>query len=121
MTYEELLTLLLGWTGRRVQVAIVVGEPLVTIAILDGLLAGGEKLSDGGVDAVAVAFADATAGFLITAALLDGAGWDERDRATLVVRMGPVTLWIALEADQADIPPFERTSISTNPAAGPRA
>ena len=63
MTFEELLTLLLGWVGRRVRVAVATaGEPPVTVALIGGVLAGGEDPSDDGMGAVAFSFAGTEAG-----------------------------------------------------------
>jgi hypothetical protein len=86
VSFGELLALLMGWAGRRVMVAIATAaDPPVMVATIAGRLTGGEELSDGGVGAVAFTFADAKAALVLAPECFEGAGWHERDRATLVV------------------------------------
>jgi hypothetical protein len=80
MTFEELLTLLLGWAGRRLQVAVATcGEPAVTVALIAGVLAGGEELLDEGRGAVAFSFVGAEAGFVVARVDRPGRWWCEVD------------------------------------------
>ena len=95
VSFEELLVVLMGWRGRPVKVAIATGaDPPVTVAMIIGRLAGASELSEGGVDAVMLTFADTSAAFTLARCAFAGAGFHECRRSTLLVRQGAVNLWI---------------------------
>ena len=99
MSFEELLVLLIDWTGRPVIVSIATSAaPSVTIAAIEGTLAGGHDLTAGETAAVAFTCVGMTAGFVIARDLYRGAGFHRRQRSTLVVRLGTVDLWIQQRA-----------------------
>jgi hypothetical protein len=96
MSWDELLALLMGWAGRRVLVTIATGGDMpVSVAAMEGVLAAGELLEEG-ADAGVMVFrlAGVPAAFMVMPAVYGGAGFSAQRRSTLVVRLGPLRLWI---------------------------
>jgi hypothetical protein len=103
VTWEEVLTVLLGWVGRRLSVAIATaGDAPVMLANMTGRLRAGAELSPDDTEGPAVYFHfdDAGTGFLLARAHFEGGGWHEQDPSTLLVRLGAVTLWIDQDPDE---------------------
>jgi hypothetical protein len=73
----------------------------VVIANMAGTLVAGSELSDGSTEgAIYFHFEDAGTGFILWREAFDGAGFHDRRRSTLVVRLRAVKLWIDQEPEQ---------------------
>ena len=96
MTFEETLTVLLGWIGSRLEVAIATaGDAPILIGSMVGTLRDGQELDAPGEEpAVFFTFKDGGTGFILARQHFSGAGWHQDNPAELAIRLGAVSLWV---------------------------
>lgn len=96
----------MGLIGTPVSVSVCTpGGAPVMIAHMTGKLLAGSELSEGEHEgAVFFQVADPGSGFILARESYAGAGWSIAAPATLILRLGPVALWVEREGRRPWLP-----------------